>query len=111
MSPTVAEASNSKEGKSNSTPAHVAARSTTLEGRNKEIRAAYNRLKCEEQIISYGGRRIAIRLSYQNVLEILSKTYFISKRRVEYVIGNTEPVMAPIKSPSEPTAATVAATA
>jgi hypothetical protein len=82
-----------------------------LNDRNKEIRAAYNRLKCEEQIVSYGGRKIAIRLSYQQILQLISKTYFISTRRVEYVIGNTEPIMAPIKSPSEPTAATVAARA
>jgi hypothetical protein len=79
-----------------------------LDTRNKEIRAAYNRLKSEEQIVSYGGRKIAIRLSYQQVLLLLSQTYFISTRRVEYVIGLTEPVMAPIISKPEQAAGAAA---
>ncbi|MBD2769717.1 hypothetical protein IC235_17645 [Hymenobacter sp. BT664] len=72
-----------------------------MNDRNKEIRAAYNRLKCEEQIVTHRGRRIAIRLSYSQILQVLSKTYFISTRRVEYVLGQTETHLAPINGKTE----------
>ncbi|MES2730060.1 MAG: hypothetical protein V4621_08220 [Pseudomonadota bacterium] len=72
-----------------------------LSTRNAEIRKSYNKIKCEEQIIHFGGRRIAIKLSYQQTLTLLSHTYFISKRRLEYILGETEPKLAPIKSSSE----------
>jgi hypothetical protein len=77
-------------------PAHIVARLGNLADRDKEIRAAYNRLRCEEQLMPYAGRKVAIRLSYQQCLILLSKKYYLSTRRVEYIIGQTEPQMSPL---------------
>lgn len=78
--------------------------------RNKEIRAAYNKLKCEEQLVSYRGKRVAIRLSYHQILQLLSETYFLSTRRIEDVLSATAPKMAPLILHSEQTTVIVAAT-
>ncbi len=83
------------------TPAHVTARVANIASRDKEIRAAYNRLKCEEQLMPYAGRKVAIRLSYSQCLVLLSQKYHLSTRRVEYIIGQTEPQMSPLTPPTQ----------
>lgn len=71
---------------------------TLLADRNKEIMAAFYKLKCEEQIVPYRGKRIAIHLSYNQILTILSNTYFLSRKRLEFIISQSTPKMAPINS-------------
>jgi hypothetical protein len=82
-------------------------RTEILKERDDLMRKAYNKLKCEEQIVNFQGRRIAIKLNYGQVVGILAKTYFLSARRVEFILGQTEPKMAPL-NPSNKTTSTVA---
>jgi hypothetical protein len=68
-----------------------------LDDRNKDIRAAYNKLKCEEQIIKLGDKRVAIHLTYSQILEVLATKFYLSTKRVEYILSVTAPQMAPLQ--------------
>ncbi|GGG33317.1 hypothetical protein GCM10011378_07200 [Hymenobacter glacieicola] len=81
---------------------------TLLTDRNKEIMAAFNKLKCEEQIVPYRGKRIAIHLSYNQIMTILSNTYFLSRKRLEFIITQSTPKMAPINASASPVTAAAA---
>jgi hypothetical protein len=71
---------------------------TLLLKRNKEIRAAYNRLTAEEVIAVYRGRRVAMRLNYEQVMTMLGCMFYLSPRTIEPIITATAPKMADIKT-------------
>lgn len=77
---------------------------TLLIKRNKEIRAAYNRLIAEEVIAVYKSRRVPMRLNYQQVITMLGEMFFLSPRTIEPIITATAPKMAPITSKPTSTA-------
>ncbi|MDJ0363585.1 hypothetical protein QMK33_00355 [Hymenobacter sp. H14-R3] len=66
--------------------------------RNKEIRAAYNRLTAEEVIAVFKGRRVAMKLNYEQIMTMLGNMFFLSPRTIEPIITATAPKMAAITS-------------
>ncbi|WP_400192801.1 hypothetical protein [Hymenobacter sp. B81] len=69
-----------------------------LTARNKKLRADYNRLVAEESVVKYKGERVLIKLTYAQVLKMLSVTYHISPRTIEGVLAATAPKMAVINA-------------
>lgn len=69
---------------------------TLLNVRNTRIRADFNRLKCEEVIIKNRGEMACVKLTYSQILHILSLTHCLSVRTLESIVIATEPVLAPI---------------
>ena len=74
--------------------------------RNKDIRAAYNRLVCEEVPVVIQGRRVYMRLNYQQVMTALGNMFYLSPRTIEPIITATAPKLAALATP-EPQPATV----
>jgi hypothetical protein len=69
-----------------------------LDKRNKEIRAAYNRLIAEEVITMYRGRRVAMKLNYAQVMTMLGEMFFLSPRTIEPIVTALAPKMVELKS-------------
>jgi hypothetical protein len=82
---------------------------TLLTLRNQEIRAAYNRLIAEEVIAVYRGRRVAMRLNYEQVMTMLGRMFYLSPRTIEPIITATAPKMADIKTEPDPVSTAQAA--
>ena len=77
-----------------------------LHVRNTRIRADFNRLKGEEVTVKNRGEVACVRLTYSQILQILSLTHCLSVRTLEGIVIGTEPVLAPITSSPTPVLAT-----
>ncbi len=75
--------------------------------RNKDIRAAYNRLVSEEIATMFQGRRVYMKLNYAQVMTMLGSMFYLSPRTIEPIITATAPKMAPLIT-APPTSNTLA---